>query len=87
MPNAAVVADARRHFEIWGVDDLLAAGAVEVEPSTGPHALRHACACPLIAAGESVKVLSERLGRTNAAMTLNVCSHLRPESEDHARGR
>ncbi|MER5750751.1 tyrosine-type recombinase/integrase [Streptomyces sp. NPDC002088] len=41
---------------------------------TGPHALRHACASLLIAAGESVKVVSERLGHTDAAMTLNAYS-------------
>lgn len=39
----------------------------------------------LIAAGESVKVVSERLGHTNAAMTLNVYSHLFPESEEQTR--
>ncbi|MDQ0937269.1 uncharacterized protein YqgV (UPF0045/DUF77 family) [Streptomyces turgidiscabies] len=33
-----------------------------------------------MAAGESVKVVSERLGHTNAAMTLNVYSRLFPES-------
>ncbi|MFD4526488.1 tyrosine-type recombinase/integrase [Streptomyces sp. NPDC058470] len=36
---------------------------------TGPHALRHAYASLLIAAEESVKVVAERLGHTNAAMT------------------
>ncbi|WP_406724755.1 NUDIX domain-containing protein [Streptomyces sp. GD-15H] len=41
----------------------------------GPHALRQAHAFLLIAAGESVKVVS-RPGHTNAAMTLNVYSHL-----------
>ncbi|MGX1562003.1 tyrosine-type recombinase/integrase [Streptomyces sp. NPDC055506] len=47
--------------------------------------MRHAYASLLIAAGESVKVVSERLGHTNAAMTLNVYSHLFPESEDRTR--
>ncbi|MEU9406700.1 tyrosine-type recombinase/integrase [Streptomyces sp. NPDC048281] len=50
----------------------------------GHRALRHACASLLIAAGESVKVVSERLGHTSAAMTLNVYSHLFPESEECA---
>ncbi|WP_406514998.1 tyrosine-type recombinase/integrase [Streptomyces sp. NBC_00873] len=49
------------------------------------YALRHAYASLLIAAGESVKVVSERLGHTNAAMTLNVYSHLFPESEERTR--
>jgi integrase len=53
--------------------------------STGLHALRHTYASLLIAAGESVKVVSERLGHTNAAMTLNVYSHLFPDSEDKTR--
>ncbi|WP_326644731.1 tyrosine-type recombinase/integrase [Streptosporangium sp. NBC_01755] len=52
---------------------------------TGPHALRHAYASMLIAGGESVKVVSERLGHTNATMTLNVYSHLFPDSEDRTR--
>ncbi|WP_374330449.1 tyrosine-type recombinase/integrase [Streptomyces sp. PSKA30] len=47
--------------------------------------MRHAYASLLIAAGESVKVVSERLGHTNAAMTLNVYSHLFPESEERTR--
>jgi integrase len=49
------------------------------------HDLRHTYASLLIAAGESVKVVSERLGHTNAAMTLNVYSHLFPDSEDKTR--
>jgi integrase len=39
----------------------------------------------LIAAGQSVKVVSERLGHSNAAMTLNVYSHLWPADEDQTR--
>nr|WTB35936.1 tyrosine-type recombinase/integrase [Streptomyces sp. NBC_00830] len=39
---------------------------------TGPHALRHHYASLLIKYGESVKTVSERLGHTNAAMTLNI---------------
>jgi integrase len=54
-------------------------------PDVGLHALRHTYASLLIAAGESVKVVSDRLGHTNAAMTLNVYSHLFPDSEDRTR--
>jgi len=32
-----------------------------------------------------VKVVSERLGHSNAAMTLNVYSHLWPDDEDRTR--
>lgn len=49
---------------------------------TGHRALRHARASPLIAAGESVKVVSARLGHTNAAMPPNVYSRLFPEPEE-----
>lgn len=53
--------------------------------ASGLHMLRHTYASLLIAAGESVKVVSERLGHANAAMTLNVYSHLWPDSEDRTR--
>ncbi|QYC44947.1 Transposase [Nonomuraea coxensis DSM 45129] len=59
--------------------------AADLPAGTGPHALRHAYASTLIAAGESVKAVSERLGHKNAAMTLNVYSHLFPDSEDRTR--
>ncbi|MFG2527461.1 tyrosine-type recombinase/integrase [Streptomyces sp. NPDC048516] len=52
---------------------------------TGPHALRHHYASLLIKHGESVKTVSERLGHTHAAMTLNVCTHLWPDSEERTR--
>ncbi|MEV0431248.1 site-specific integrase [Micromonospora sp. NPDC050495] len=51
----------------------------------GMHDLRHAYASLLIAAGQSVKVVSDRLGHSNAAMTLNVYSHLFPADEDRTR--
>ncbi|MGC1211267.1 MAG: site-specific integrase [Micromonospora sp.] len=51
----------------------------------GMHDLRHAYASMLIAAGQSVKVVSDRLGHSNAAMTLNVYSHLFPADEDRTR--
>jgi integrase len=54
-------------------------------PEAGMHDLRHAFASILISAGQSVKVVSERLGHSNAAMTLNVYSHLWPADEDRTR--
>ncbi|WP_256069815.1 MULTISPECIES: tyrosine-type recombinase/integrase [unclassified Streptomyces] len=51
----------------------------------GPHALRHHYASLLINHGESVKTVSERLGHTNAAMTLNIYTHLWPDSEERTR--
>jgi integrase len=49
------------------------------------HDLRHFYASALIRAGLSVKVVSDRLGHSNAAMTLNVYSHLWPDDEDRTR--
>jgi integrase len=49
------------------------------------HDLRHFYASALIAAREDVKVVSERLGHKDAAMTLNVYGHLWPGHEDRTR--
>lgn len=56
-----------------------------ITKGTGPHALRHHYASLLIKHGESVKTVSERLGHTNAAMTLNIYTHLWPDSEERTR--
>ncbi len=68
------------HAAVWR-PATVAAGLA----STGMHALRYAYASLLIAAGQSVKVVSDRLGHYNAAMTLNVYSHLFPADEDRTR--
>jgi integrase len=47
------------------------------------HDCRHFFAS--VRAGRSVKTVSERLGHANAAMTLNVYSHLWPQDDDHDR--
>jgi integrase len=54
-------------------------------PGTRLHDLRHAYASALIDAGESVKVIQERLGHASAVMTLDVYGHLWPASEDRTR--
>lgn len=56
-----------------------------IPAGVGPHALRHHYASLLIKHGESVKTVSERLGHTNAAMTLNIYTHLWPDSEERTR--
>ncbi|MCX5092637.1 site-specific integrase [Streptomyces sp. NBC_00365] len=56
-----------------------------IPKGVGPHALRHHYASLLIQHGESVKTVSERLGHTNAAMTLNIYTHLWPDSEERTR--
>jgi integrase len=58
-----------------------AAGA----PKVVMHDLRHFYASLLIRGGLSVKVVADRLGHANAAMTLNVYSHLWPDDEDRSR--
>jgi integrase len=42
------------------------------------HDLRHTHATLLLAAGEPVKVVSERLGHASATITLTVYQHVRP---------
>ncbi|MEV6163343.1 tyrosine-type recombinase/integrase [Streptomyces sp. NPDC052052] len=56
-----------------------------IAKGVGPHALRHHYASLLIKHGEPVRVVSERLGHTNAAMTLNIYTHLWPDSEERTR--
>jgi integrase len=51
----------------------------------GYHELRHFYASLLIRHGESVKVVQVRLGHTSAQMTLDVYSHLWPDSDDSTR--
>jgi integrase len=65
----------------WGP----AARTVGIPPGTALHALRHYYASVLISGGLSVKVVSGRLGHTNAAQTLNVYAHLWPADEDRTR--
>jgi integrase len=49
------------------------------------HALRHYYASLLIRHGESVKTVQARLGHSSAAQTLDVYSHLWPDSDDRTR--
>ncbi len=48
-------------------------------PHMGLHALRHTFATRALECGMDVKTLSEILGHTNAAMTLNVYAHSLPQ--------
>ena len=45
------------------------------------------CATLLLAAGENVKVVSERLGHASAALTLDVYSHVLPDMQQQAPER
>lgn len=49
------------------------------------HSLRHYYASALIAAGQSVKVVQERLGHGSAKTTMDTYSHLWPADEDATR--
>lgn len=53
-------------------------------PSLRPYDLRHTCATLLLAAGENVKVVSERLGHSTATLTLDVYSHVLPDMQQRA---
>ena len=52
---------------------------------TTTHALRHHYASVLLAAGESVVAVAERLGHENATLVLTTYGHLLPDSEDRTR--
>ena len=52
---------------------------------TVPHSLRHFYASVLLAAGESVVAVAERLGHENATLVLATYGHLLPDREDHTR--
>ena len=51
----------------------------------GWHSLRHTYASALIHAGLSVKTVQARLGHASAMETLEVYSHLWPDSDDDTR--
>jgi integrase len=52
---------------------------------TTSHDLRHHYASTLLAAGESVIVVAERLGHEDATLVLTTYGHLMPDSEDRTR--
>jgi integrase len=56
-------------------------------PGIRPYDLRHTCATLLLASGENVKVVSERLGHASAALTLDVYSHVLPDMQQRAAER
>jgi integrase len=59
--------------------------AAGLDHSVTFHALRHYYASLLIRHGESVKTVQARLGHSSAAQTLDVYSHLWPDSDDRTR--
>jgi integrase len=57
----------------------------ELPAGTTSHARRHHDASVLLAAGDSVVAVAERLGHENAALVLKTYGHLLPDSEDRTR--
>lgn len=53
--------------------------------SVSTHDLCHHCASVLLAAGESVVAVAERLGHENATLVLTTYGHVMPDSEDRTR--
>ncbi|MCR8963936.1 site-specific integrase [Brevibacillus halotolerans] len=48
------------------------------------HDQRHTHATILLKLGEHIKIVSERLGHSNSAMTMNVYSHVTKDMQEHA---
>jgi integrase len=69
----------------WSDTWRRAAEPLGVAMGEGFHALRHFYASTLIQAGESVKVVQERLGHNSATITLDTYGHLWPSDEDRTR--
>jgi len=85
--------DARCRYRKWWalaahIAEFLFAPSVKkagLPAGTASHALRHHYASVLLAAGESVVAVAERLGHENAALVLKTYGHLMPDSEDRSR--
>ena len=87
-PNGLVFRNQRGHPHARTVfDDTWnpAAKRAGLPKSTGMHALRHYYASLLIQHSESVKMVQARLGHASASETLDVYSHLWPDSGDRTR--
>lgn len=71
----------------YGTEVLKAAvrATPSVPDTTSSHDLRHHYASVLLAAGESVVAVAERLGHDNANLVLSTYGHLMPDSEDRTR--
>jgi integrase len=64
---------------------LLRVALITLPRGTSSHNLRHHYASVLLAAGESVVAVAERLGHENAGLVLSTYGHLMPDSEDRTR--
>jgi integrase len=62
-----------------------AVNTVGLPKGTTCHDLRHHYAGVLLAAGESVLAVAERLGHEDASLVLSTYGHLMPDSDDRTR--
>jgi hypothetical protein len=87
--DAPVFGDARGgHLLPQRVSDIWRAYVRTLDlPPIRLHDLRHTHATLLLAAGVPVKVVSERLGHTKVAMTLDVYAHVLPAMDRDAADR
>jgi integrase len=69
----------------WGGIWTPAARKAGFPEGAGLHSCRHLFASALIRFGESVKTVQKLMGHSNASVTLDVYSHLWPDSADRAR--
>jgi integrase len=69
----------------YGWDIFTAAAKKAGFEGTSSHDLRHHYASVLLAAGESVVAVAERLGHENANLVLTTYGHLMPDSEHRTR--
>lgn len=74
-----------RHDYYGSIIFAKAVHAAGLPPGTTSHDLRHHYASVLLAAGESVVAVAERLGHENATLVLRTYGHLMPGSEDRTR--
>jgi integrase len=57
-----------------------------LRPLKGPHALRHTWASLALAEGVHPKVVSDRLGHSTIAITIDTYSHVMPSLDEEAAG-
>jgi integrase len=56
-------------------------------PSLSVHGLRHSYATAALGAGVAAKVVSSRLGHSSISLTLDLYSHVLPETDQDAADR
>ncbi|MCW2960259.1 MAG: integrase family protein [Thermoleophilia bacterium] len=74
-----------RHDYYGSIIFAAAVKKAKLPAGTTSHDLRHHYASVLLAAGESVIAVAERLGHENATLVLSTYGHLMPDSEDRTR--